>query len=294
MSTVDQIKGMQRSVEGFKGQWWAYCDSQGGGVRDPAKHDEAFLQVFLAQYSSGVRVDDPLNEPDMSMAGFIQEAQKKSSAFKRAWQNYCRENGKGKNDPNIHPQKFIIGFLDHVGQASAGPAPGRAMMPMMQSMMPMMQSMMGGGMAGGWSPMANAMVPMAKRQRTEGPASGGAQKDKLVEAVKNFQKSSEDAKQTWWFFCDSEHDGIRDPKRHELSTLRGFLQSNGIKVASGPAGSAQKDKLVDLVKSFQKSGEENKQAWWYFCDNEHAGTGKDPARYDLASLKQFCQENGLI
>ena len=38
------------ALETGEEQWANYCDAQGGGVRDPGKHDASFMQSFLAAY----------------------------------------------------------------------------------------------------------------------------------------------------------------------------------------------------------------------------------------------------
>lgn len=41
------VKKMQSKSLNWKHQWDAYCDAHGGGVRDPQRHPEAFLQGFI-------------------------------------------------------------------------------------------------------------------------------------------------------------------------------------------------------------------------------------------------------
>ena len=45
---AEKVKNMQRSNPAAKEAWWAYCDSQAGGLRDPMRHDTDSLQAFLA------------------------------------------------------------------------------------------------------------------------------------------------------------------------------------------------------------------------------------------------------
>jgi len=47
--------------------------------------------------------------------------------------------------------------------------------------------------------------------------------------------------------------------------------------------------LVQNVKMIQKSGDEEKQKWWSFCDRQGMTT-YDPARHAVAFLKSFLQE----
>merc|ERR1712146_36559 len=44
---ASKVKEVQKT---YRDEWHEYCDQAGNGVRDPAKHDAAFLQQFLARY----------------------------------------------------------------------------------------------------------------------------------------------------------------------------------------------------------------------------------------------------
>merc|ERR1711892_1524508 len=57
-------------------------------------------------------------------------------------------------------------------------------------------------------------------------------------------------------------------------------------------GDFMKDALVDKIKRFQRSGEEQKQAWWSFCDASE-GKNRDPARHGVDVLQNFTQDYGL-
>merc|ERR1719148_478307 len=82
------------------------------------------------------------------------------------------------------------------------------------AMMGKMGGKMGGkgskGSDGGWGE-----EPAAKRQKAAPVSSGDPQKDALVDAVKNFQRSGEAQKQAWWTFCDSQEGKNRDPARYD-------------------------------------------------------------------------------
>jgi len=47
---VNKIKSMQRADVTFKEAWWKYCDEWLGGVRDPNRHEEETLQLFLSEH----------------------------------------------------------------------------------------------------------------------------------------------------------------------------------------------------------------------------------------------------
>jgi len=58
------------------------------------------------------------------------------------------------------------------------------------------------------------------------------------------------------------------------------------------SGNPLKDELVGKVKSFQRSGEAQKQLWWSFCDCTE-GKNRDPARHEVDVLEAFVQGQGL-
>ena len=47
LELVEKVKNLQRSNPAAKEAWWAYCDSQCGGMRDPLRHDTPSLEGFL-------------------------------------------------------------------------------------------------------------------------------------------------------------------------------------------------------------------------------------------------------
>jgi len=47
---VQRIKSYQRMGQAQKDAWHTYCDTNLGGSRDPARHDEAALQTFISQH----------------------------------------------------------------------------------------------------------------------------------------------------------------------------------------------------------------------------------------------------
>eukprot|EP00420_Gonyaulax_spinifera_P028423 CAMPEP_0197910396 /NCGR_PEP_ID=MMETSP1439-20131203/70822_1 /TAXON_ID=66791 /ORGANISM="Gonyaulax spinifera, Strain CCMP409" /LENGTH=76 /DNA_ID=CAMNT_0043532049 /DNA_START=56 /DNA_END=283 /DNA_ORIENTATION=+ len=66
---VQTIKDMQRSDPAAKEQWWAYCDSVGQGVRDPAKHTLVFIQTFINKYNQGLRFEASAPPPQRGGGG---------------------------------------------------------------------------------------------------------------------------------------------------------------------------------------------------------------------------------
>lgn len=252
---VTKLKELQRSDAVGKAQWEAFTDQNGGGVRDPSKHDALFVQSFLTQYQSGVRLQVA---PSTSLVDLVKEGQRKSTSWKSCWAAYCQIHGGGVNDPAKHDNAFLAKFLNFLGSS------GERMLTMTSN------------------PMMGMGIP------------GGNSKDQLVMAVKAFQRQGEDHKEKWGTFCDTHLGGIRDPSRHDAMTLQSFLTSNGVQVLTDvgrptvSTGDAEKDLLVASVKAFQRKGETQKEQWGTYADTNLGGK-RDPARHDISTLTAFLQ-----
>lgn len=51
-------------------------------------------------------------------------------------------------------------------------------------------------------------------------------KAELVDEIKALQRSSQEAKEAWWAFCDESLGGVRDPNRHDEGVLAQFLSAS--------------------------------------------------------------------
>jgi len=217
---------MQRSDAEAKEQWWAYCDLQGGGVRDPAKHDPEFLQYFITQYQAGHRWEQGPKTHGHNLSDLFKEGQRKSQHWKTTWAQYCQHYGGGVNDPAKHETSFLVGFMDLLGQRGnmalqmMSPMMGMGMVPMpgsMSSERPLKRMRIGGGSMYSGSGYGGAQH-----------SSGDPIKDQLVAQVKSYQRSGEEQKHQWWNFCDLQLGGVRDPMRHDGATLQNFLSLHGV------------------------------------------------------------------
>lgn len=52
-------------------------------------------------------------------------------------------------------------------------------------------------------------------------------KEELVAQIKALQRSSQEAKEAWWAFCDESSGGVRDPARHDENILAQFISLHG-------------------------------------------------------------------
>merc|ERR1712060_935520 len=66
----------------------------------------------------------------------------------------------------------------------------------------------------------------------------------------------------------------------------GSGMGKGMKRPHVDTGDPEKDELVSRIKAFQRESDENKQAWWNYCDT-HLGGNRDPARHDANTLEDF-------
>eukprot|EP00930_Biecheleria_cincta_P034696 TRINITY_DN23948_c0_g1_i1.p1 TRINITY_DN23948_c0_g1~~TRINITY_DN23948_c0_g1_i1.p1 ORF type:complete len:233 (-),score=38.66 TRINITY_DN23948_c0_g1_i1:197-895(-) len=206
---VAAVKEAQRSDPVARQQWGFFCTAEGGGVRDPTKHQAEFLQKFLEAYQNGTLSygGAHANGDPNELVTIVKIAQKTSKVFGNAWKAYCATYGRGVNDPLKHDYDYLRGFLDYMGD---------------QGQMALTVATSFGGMG-----------PPAKKQKTglgwppnEMPADPA--KEPLVQRIKNFQRTGEPAKELWWAHCDTILHGVRDPARHSAEVLQQFLDANQI------------------------------------------------------------------
>merc|ERR1719343_1973104 len=48
---------------------------------------------------------------------------------------------------------------------------------------------------------------------------------KLAQQVRKGQKNSDEVKQAWWAYCQKEKNDVRDPSKHDVSSLQTFLST---------------------------------------------------------------------
>jgi len=107
---VAECKQVQAHSEDMKQAWQDFCDAKGGGVRNPAKHDAAFLTAFLtgaavvtAPVSRGSEFDRLVDE--------IKGKHKFSAKILKSWHDYCEVEGTGMRDPRHYDTEFLQNFL---------------------------------------------------------------------------------------------------------------------------------------------------------------------------------------
>eukprot|EP00928_Gymnodinium_smaydae_P009973 TRINITY_DN1373_c0_g2_i1.p1 TRINITY_DN1373_c0_g2~~TRINITY_DN1373_c0_g2_i1.p1 ORF type:complete len:301 (-),score=52.40 TRINITY_DN1373_c0_g2_i1:396-1181(-) len=258
-----------------KEQWGLYCAAMGGNIRDPAKHEWSFLQDFIKNYSAGLRFEPNSRGGggDGSTAELIKEGQRRSRAWKEAWGTYVQMySNNNKRDPAAHDASFLTGFYDFLGQ---------------QAVM-----MMGGPASWG------GKGASTKRKRSDDAPTGDHELDALINRVKAFQRSGDDQKQMWWNHADTVLGGVRDPKKHSAEVLNEFVMSYGVPPLealpqkAGRTEGDESDALVNRIKAFQRSSDENKKQWWNHADTVLGGV-RDPKRHSVDALEQFINSYGV-
>lgn len=107
---------------------------------------------------------------------------------------------------------------------------------------------------------------------------------RLVQDVKELQKTDPVGKEQWVAFCDQQCAGKRDPAKHNPEDLQRFLTGyhNGERLQTEEDSVA----LAAVTKLMQKKSDSFKLAWSNYC---HAvGNGiNDPAKHEPAFHAQF-------
>jgi len=140
-------------------------------------------------------------------------------------------------------------------------------------------------------------------------------KYELVNQVKAWQKMSESHKEAWYRFVqETTGEAKYDPNRHDEATLITFIQSadkgeielrdptgfgsSGRKKGKGGGSwggsgedlsTAGKEKLVNLVKGWQRTSSSHKEAWDNYVQTHTGQSNFDPNRHDEATLVTFLQ-----
>jgi len=280
---VAKVKELQRADVHAREQWQAFADVHGKGVKDPTRHEAQFLQEYISHLTSGARLEVGQDQ-DLTIA--IKALQKRSTNVKQFWAQYCLMAGGGRNDPAKHDGAYHVKFFDTLAQAALN--------------------------AGGLEAGMGAGDPHAKRMRDASgmavgmPMGGGSGKDALVNQVKAFQRSSEQAKELWATYADTYLHGMRDPSRHDEATLQEFCQNHNVPQVSagtpaGPGGlpfnyglvpGSHKEALVNQIKSFQRSSTPAKELWETYADS-YLGGRRNPAKHEESTLQEFITNHNV-
>jgi hypothetical protein len=194
---VEQVKMAQRSEAIVRAQWRDYCDSTGGGTRDPCLHTASFLRQFLCLREANAL---PESLQPLHLLPMPEEGRKDSEAreilvakvkhgprscqfFRQAWWDFCDSMALRVRDPMQHDCPSLHAFLKLA--ASNGHLPDRDPFS---------------------APPVFSYCPLAK-------------------CVKVMQSSKMKWKQQWDAYCDDFGMGIKDPSRHPPVFLERFIMT---------------------------------------------------------------------
>lgn len=145
--------------------------------------------------------------PEVNLGEGVKILQKKMPPFRKVWAAFCTLNANGINDPTRHNSDFHQKFFDTLAQQASVAVQANP-------------SLLGGA----------AGEPPSKRMNL-GPGGGGTGdpiKDQLVAMVKQYQRLDQRQKDLWNLYADTYLNGIRDPARHESTTLHEFCVNHQV------------------------------------------------------------------
>jgi len=284
------FKEGQRKSSNWKYAWASYCQTYGGGINDPKKHEASFLVGFLDFLGQRGQMAISLYGLAAINASQVASGSAAGGGGGATASSMARDKSK--------TQCFDCGEYGHWANDPVCPRPGA-------DALSRKRDSRAGGMGGGGGGDA------AKRQRLGVGGAPGRElqvstgdpvKDQLILRIKAYQRQGEDQKTEWGLFCDNQLGGIRDPARHEVAVLQQFLlqhASNAGMVDQAPAPGTLmscpdpfKAELVAKLKAFQRQSEEQKNAWGSYCDTNLGGI-RDPNRHDAPVLATFLANFGI-
>jgi len=239
--------------EGLRAAMW---QAQQGFARIPAKAATASPGDADAWAS-----EDIVNQ--------IKDLQRNNQTAKEQWIAFTDMHGQGTRDPSKHSAELLQGFLDQFNS-------GR-------------------------------MLPMHE---------DAAQ---LADVVKMLQKKSIPFRNVWAQYCQQFGAGKNDPAKHDPAYHVKFFEglaemaSRSMQMPMMPFAAAEppmkrlrldadggalamssgdplKEKLVSMVKAYQRESVEQKETWARYVDTYHGGV-RDPSRHETATLKEFVRLN---
>jgi len=237
----------------------------------------------------------------------VKELQRTDPMAKEQWVQYCTTEGQGTRDPSKHDVSFLRNFFDvretievpqptHAGIADLFKEAQRASPTFKQAWSAFRESM--GGRYD--DPTRNDESFLVSALEFMGQAACAQMTMATMSQGKGGSGGSWGSSGWWggnswggnsggWNSSDNGwEEGYSTNKRRRTESWSG----GGVwsQPGAAPAASASKQALVEQVKTFQRTGEEQKQAWWAYTDQH--GQVKDPARYEEWQLQEFLSTQG--
>jgi len=229
------------------------------------------------------------------LATRVKQVQRSDAAGKMAWWNYADKHGEGMRDPAKHEAYFLQDFLNKydqgglVGEAAASGNAGN-----------LGELFKEGQRSSPSFKMAWATYNLMNGNTKNDPSK--ASKDTLVGFLEFLGQKGMTAmcggkgrgwgsKGGGWGGCGWTGKGGGGSGSWGGSG-KGSSDGPPAKKAKVSTGDATKDMLVEKIKEFQRSGAEQKQAWWSFCEASE-NKNRDPARHDIDVLQSFIEGFGI-
>jgi len=114
---VRHAKNVGSSSPEAKQAWIDLCEAEGGGFRDPRKHEAWFLQKYL-DMMGGSHVAQPAPERRQLVAE-VKAMQKGSASAKQRWVEFCVERCNSVYDPKSIRAELLRQWLDEMESAAA-------------------------------------------------------------------------------------------------------------------------------------------------------------------------------
>lgn len=108
--------------------------------------------------------------------------------------------------------------------------------------------------------------------------------------VKQMQRSSPEAKEQWYAYCEAYGENVRDPAKHDSEFINTFITQFNSGARLEPSKSTQT--LVQFIKLGQRKSPGWKQVWERYCDTQakpvDGGRPKhDPMMHDSSFIEGF-------
>lgn len=110
---VEAVKDQQRSSAEGKRLWAEFCEKEGNGIVNPAKHSDEFLRRFLGLNAEQGAEEQPAEDRE-DLLREVKQVMYSGSNKKEKWEPYCKTFGGGTLDPRRHPNSFLRDFLDTI------------------------------------------------------------------------------------------------------------------------------------------------------------------------------------
>eukprot|EP01062_Namystynia_karyoxenos_P079101 TRINITY_DN8283_c0_g1_i1.p1 TRINITY_DN8283_c0_g1~~TRINITY_DN8283_c0_g1_i1.p1 ORF type:complete len:324 (+),score=67.70 TRINITY_DN8283_c0_g1_i1:83-1054(+) len=118
-SLVKEVKDRQKESALFKRVWSEYVSAHGGGKRDPAAHEAAFLQQALVRCEESVAAAGDTSELDRVVER-VKQGMKASADWAARWREFAEVKGNvtgaAGRDPALYDLEFLRASIQHCGE----------------------------------------------------------------------------------------------------------------------------------------------------------------------------------